>query len=155
MHFHNGLLFWPFYATWPALEQNFTISVSKMQAKSQNQMAVKALCFTKNIFSRRHAQATNNLLSISSTEVMLRSLPFRLTEVIWAATFELKITFGHNKDKIKHFTKNGFIYLIATIFTRCEKKATNLIKEIVLSILHFRCLPNILSCFAMLSFLWE
>ena len=53
------------------LEQNFNIFVPKIQAKSQNQVAVKALVFTKNIFSgdmATQSEPTKNNLHYSNLE---------------------------------------------------------------------------------------
>ena len=58
------------------LEDYFSIFVPKIQAKFQNQMAVKAGIFYKKIYSEEVRPRNLNLLRKSSTTLILRDLPF-------------------------------------------------------------------------------
>ena len=70
------------------LKQNFNIFVPKIQAKSQNQMAVKARIFYKKHFLEKAWPHNLNLLRMSSTAVILRNLLFDYIEFIEASAFE-------------------------------------------------------------------
>ena len=57
------------------LEQYFSIFVSQIQAKSQNQMAVKECIFWKNYFSEEVEPRNLNLLRKSFTAIIFKNLP--------------------------------------------------------------------------------
>ena len=58
------------------LEQYISIFVPKIQAKFQNQMAVKAGIFYKKTYLEEVRPHNLNLLRKSSTSLILRNLPF-------------------------------------------------------------------------------
>ena len=58
------------------LEDYFIIFVPKIQAKFQNQMAVKAGIFYKKTYLEEVRPHNLNLLRKSSTSLILRNLPF-------------------------------------------------------------------------------
>ena len=60
------------------LEQYFSIFVPKIQAKFQNQMAVKACIFLQKTFLEEVRPRNLSLLRKSSTAVILRNLPFEV-----------------------------------------------------------------------------